>query len=260
MVNGRLPLGLSLNATTGLISGTPRGQVFTYVFTVVATDSSKPTPQHASARLSITITMTPTTTKVTSSANPSNIRQSVTFTAMITPSTATGSVTFRDGTKTLATVRTGVVVGSSRTATFTTSALTLGSHSITAQYVGSPSAAPSTSAVLAQTVDKRLTATWVNAFPATVNAGQRVQLTIGIQGAGTAPPAPTGTVTVFDGATPIATATIGAVFDARNNVTLVFVNLTALAVGTHVINASYAGDANYTGSASMSSARVTVGP
>jgi len=64
----------------------------------------------------------------------------------ITP-TATGTVTFKDGTATLATVTLGQGSGS-----YTTSSLWLGSHSITAEYGGNANVAGSTSNSLTQTV------------------------------------------------------------------------------------------------------------
>ena len=69
-----------------------------------------------------------------SSANPSVFGQSVTFTATVTPNsgsaTPTGSVTFKDGSTTLATVP----LNSSGVATFTTAALAMGTHPINAIY------------------------------------------------------------------------------------------------------------------------------
>ena len=91
-----------------------------------------------------------TTTTLTSSLNPSNFGQSVTFTASVTPQfsgTVTGNVTFYDGTTALKTV--GLSGG---VAKFTTSTLTSGAHSITATYNGSTSFIGS-SASLTQTVN-----------------------------------------------------------------------------------------------------------
>jgi Bacterial Ig-like domain (group 3)/Beta-propeller repeat len=91
-----------------------------------------------------------TTTALTSSLNPSNFGQSVTFTATVTPQfsgTVKGSVTFYDGTTALKTVAL-----SGGVAKFTTSTLPSGAHSITATYNGSTSFTGS-SASLTQTVN-----------------------------------------------------------------------------------------------------------
>lgn len=87
----------------------------------------------ASAALALTISKTATTVAVTSSANPSNIGGSVTFTATVTATsgTPTGSVTFFDGATNL-----GTVAVTSGVATFTTTALAGGNHTITANYAG----------------------------------------------------------------------------------------------------------------------------
>ena len=90
-----------------------------------------------------------TSTTLVSSLNPSNVGQAVTFTATVTSSagTPTGTVTFTDGATVLATVPL-----SGGTAAFTTSSLTVGTHTITASYGGSPGFAASTSPALTQTV------------------------------------------------------------------------------------------------------------
>ena len=91
-----------------------------------------------------------TTTTLTSSQNPSNFGQSVTFTASVTPQfsgTVKGSVTFYDGATALKTV--GLSGG---VAKFTTSTLASGKHTITATYNGSTSFTGS-SASLTQTVN-----------------------------------------------------------------------------------------------------------
>lgn len=98
------------------------------------------------------VTSGPTTTSVTSSANPSQPGQAVMFTATVGGgvSTGTGSVTFFDGSTMLGT---GQLVGGR--ATFTTSGLSIGDHSITAQFSGTGGGAgggTSTSAAIRQTV------------------------------------------------------------------------------------------------------------
>ncbi len=107
-----------------------------------------------SSALTQTVNKDATSTSVTSSLNPSNHNQSVTFTATVVasaPGTAvpTGSVTFKDGTKSLSTK----TLNASGQATFSTSALSRGSHSITAVYGGSSNSLTSTSPVLVQTVN-----------------------------------------------------------------------------------------------------------
>ncbi len=88
-----------------------------------------------------------TATTLTSSANPPTLGQSVTFTALMYFSNATGTITFLDGTATL-----GSGPVTKAVATFSTSTLTAGSHSITAVYSGDGNFGGSTSAVLVQTV------------------------------------------------------------------------------------------------------------
>ncbi len=91
-----------------------------------------------------------TATTLTSSLNPSQVRQSVTFTAVVTPQfsgTVTGKVTFYDGT-----TKKKIVTLSGGVAEFTTSKLTAGTHTITATYKGSADFDGS-SASLTQTVN-----------------------------------------------------------------------------------------------------------
>src|SRR5262249_29955761 len=85
----------------------------------------------------------------TSSANPSTTGQSVTFTAQVNPSTATGTVTFMDGARMLGT---GTLDATGK-ATYTTAALTTGTHPITAQYGGDASTSGSVSPSVSQVVN-----------------------------------------------------------------------------------------------------------
>src|SRR5262249_13185892 len=89
-----------------------------------------------------------TTTSLTSTPNPSNLGQQVTFTARVIPNTATGSVTFKDGSSTL-----GTVTLAAGKAEFSTSSLSKGTHSITAMYGGSSNYLGSTSPTLIQKVN-----------------------------------------------------------------------------------------------------------
>jgi hypothetical protein len=103
-----------------------------------------------SKTLSQVVSKATTTTTLSSSLNPSNVGQSVTFTANVTPQFSgpvNGSVTFYDGTTAL---KTAALSGGA--AKFATSTLTSGSHSITATYNGSGSFDGS-SASMTQTVN-----------------------------------------------------------------------------------------------------------
>ncbi len=101
----------------------------------------------ASASVSLSVVTTPVVT-VFSSANPAAYGSQVTLTATLTASTATGTVTFMDGSTVLGTAT--VISGS---ATYSTSALAAGLHSITASYSGDAYDAPGWSPPMAQMVD-----------------------------------------------------------------------------------------------------------
>jgi hypothetical protein len=101
-----------------------------------------------SAPLTQTVTMAGSTVALASSLNPSQAGQPVTFTATVAGTSPTGTVTFKDGATVL-----GTVALSGGVATLTVSSLTIGSHSITAEYGGDANNGPSASAALIQTVN-----------------------------------------------------------------------------------------------------------
>jgi len=113
-----------------------------------------------SSQVTATVNKIPTTTTVTSSANPSAYGQSITLTATVAPTAATGSVTFLDS---------GAMIGngtvSNGVATMTTANLTAGSHNISAVYSGDSTYMPSTG-TLTQVVNKGVvTLTWATPAP-----------------------------------------------------------------------------------------------
>lgn len=96
-------------------------------------------PSLPTAAFSLTNTQAGTATAVTSSVNPSDFGQNVTFTATVTSSsgTLTGTVQFRDGPDLLGAPVTCVAgVGNSCTAQLSTSTLAAGTHTISATYSG----------------------------------------------------------------------------------------------------------------------------
>lgn len=99
-----------------------------------SSSTSDPTPGNNSQSASATVNQI-TTTGVTSSVNPSDFGQSVTFTATVTSNggTPAGTVQFKDNGTNLGGLQT---LNPSGVATFATSALTVGTHTITADYGG----------------------------------------------------------------------------------------------------------------------------
>src|SRR6185312_161564 len=105
----------------------------------------------------LTVTQATPSIVVASNLNPACLGSSVTFTATITSSpNVTGSVQFFDGATSL-----GTVAVAANVATFTTSALTATSHSITVKYLGDANFNVVTSAVLTQIVNAPPTTTGV---------------------------------------------------------------------------------------------------
>jgi len=174
-------------------------------------------------------------TALTSSTNPSSYNQSVTFTANVSgrPGTATGNVTFMEGSTVLA----ANVTMSGGKATFTTSTFAVASHAITAFYNGDANYNRSTSSALSQTVNKAGTTTSVRASPNQSTSGQVVTFTAVVTGAGAS-----GTVTFMDNDIAMGTGTLSA-----GTATL---NFSTLSVGNHSITAVYNGDSNFSSSTS----------
>jgi hypothetical protein len=195
-----------------------------------------------SAPLTQTVNQAATTSKVTSSANPSVFGESVTFTATIKAvapgsGTPTGTVTFMDGSTNLGT---GTLSGG--TATFSISTLAVAAHSITAVYGGDTNFSTSTSAVLNQTVNQSATTNVVTSSANPSISGQAVTFTATITPVSPGSGMPTGNVTFDDGSKVLGTV-------ALTNGTASFTT-SSLALGTHSIKAVYAGDTNFKASTS----------
>jgi uncharacterized delta-60 repeat protein len=206
-----------------------------------------------SSAFSHTVNMADTSGVVTSSVNPSIGGQSVTFTATFAVSgagagTPAGNVDFLDGVNPICTAKT-LTLGA---ATCTTTALSIGSHSITAVYAGDANFNGSTSSALTQNVTKTLTTTAVGTSKTPTVFGESVTFTATVTvvppGAGT----PTGTVAFNDGANAIAGCTSQAVAAGIATCTT-----TALSVSSHTINAMYSGDNDFEGSTGSATQNVS---
>ena len=217
---------------------------FTYTktgtFTVTATYSGDANNTGSSASLSQSVKKIPTKTIVSSSQNPSNVSQSVTFTATITATIGTVPdgefVTFKDGTTALGTGTTTAGVAS-----LTTSSLSAGTHNIKASYAGDVNYQASTSTNLSQVVLGNPTTTSLQSSSNPSIYGQSITFTaIVTPNSGTG--VPTGTVTFKSGTSTIGTATLSNGTASVSN--------GALTVGTKSITAIYSGDTTFAGSTS----------
>jgi PhoPQ-activated pathogenicity-related protein len=141
---------------TGAGSSTPPTNAGTYTVIASFTSADPSYVDAQSAPVTFTVARAATTVAVASSANPSIHKQSVTFTAVVTAQppgggTPGGMVTFLDNERVLGTAP----LNGSGVATFTTSRLAPGSHTITASYGGDINFTGSTSAGLMQKVTKK---------------------------------------------------------------------------------------------------------
>lgn len=169
-----------------------------------------------------------------SAPNPSHPGETVTLTATVTPSTATGSVDFLDGASSL-----GTASLSGGVATLTTSALGFGAHPLSAVYAGDGQVSGSTSPVVFHNVASNPTALTLDSAPNPSVSGQQVVLTASVT-----PSSATGEVTFYDGGTIVGVSVL-----TLGQATL---HLTTLTVGTHTLHAVYGGDGSNDGSISTS--------
>ena len=178
-----------------------------------------------------------TTTSVSSSANPSVWGQSVSFTATVSPTTATGTVQFKiDGVD----FGSPVTLVNGTATSGSTSSLSVGSHPVTVIYGGDDEFVGSTGS-LSQTVNKADTTTTITSDtpdPSKVGQAYTVSFTVTANppGAGT----PTGTVMMTDGTGGTCSASV-----ATGSCTL-----TSMTAGAKTLTVVYAGDSNFNGSTS----------
>jgi len=240
--------GSVAGSATGVLAGGAPTQTNVGTYPVTAnftpTDTTNYTSLSAASAgnfVIVTGAKTDTTTALASSLNPSQVGQSVTWTATVFPSAATGTVTFKEGAVTLGT---GTLTGG--VATFTTSALTAATHSIIASYAGDTNYNGSASGALSQNVLKISTSAALTSSLNPALNGQTVTFTATV-----APSAATGTVTFQDGGVTLGTVTLtGGVATYATS---------ALAIGPHSITATYPGDATYSGCSSPALPQTVVG-
>ena len=211
---------------------------------LTATLSSTSTPtvaELAGTVFAAAVTTVPTVTTIarTSGAPIVQYGSSLTFTAKVTVSsgsaTPNGNVTFYDGTTAIS----GPVAVSGGVATFTTTTLGAGTHSINAAYSGDVGTQASSSSSIREVVTKRATWTGVTASPNRTTVGQAVTVTATV-----APSLGHGTVTFYDGFKAISGP-------LSLNAGVATFKTSGLGAGTHLISAAYSGDANTNPSSGM---------
>ncbi|MCX6878600.1 MAG: Ig-like domain repeat protein [Verrucomicrobia bacterium] len=154
----------------------------TYQIHATVVNSDTPAGTATSATHAFTVApAVPTTTTLASPATPSTYGQNVTFTATVLPTPTGGTVQFFDGGSPLGSPAT--VNTTSGEATYSSTALGVGTHVITAQYNGYQIYETSTTAAsISQVVDQApLTVTALNMFR-TVNTPNPVQFPYQITG------------------------------------------------------------------------------
>jgi hypothetical protein len=185
-----------------------------------------------------------TSTALTSSGSPSDFGQLVTFTASVTPAhtgagAPGGSVAFADGASALATV----TVDSTGHATFSTTSLAMGMHTITATFTGTAGWG-SSSASIDQDINEETT-TAISTNPTTSNFGQPVTFTATVAVENPAAGTPTGNVTFTEGAILLAVVAV----DGSGHAVF---TTSVLSVGNHDLMASFAGTGGYEDSSGTS--------
>jgi hypothetical protein len=166
VANASRTYGTANPTFTGSVSGLIGSDGVTVIYTTTAVTSSPAGTYPISATISgaaaanyslsvtpgtLTVTKVASTLALTGSANPALAMSSVSFGAQAASSTTsvpTGTVTFSDGSAVLGTA----TLNSSGLATYTTTNLPDGQHSITASYGGDQNFAPSTSSAMAETI------------------------------------------------------------------------------------------------------------
>jgi hypothetical protein len=229
--SGATPLGTaSLVGSTATLAVTPPKAV-------TATYSGDGNFNGSSAVVVVPAASPTSSMSLTSSANPSALGQSVTFSASVTtdgpPGSPTGTVQFFDGAKSLG----SSALSGAGQASVTTTTLTAGQHTISATYSGDATF-PGAQASITQIVTSSLSVT-VTAAPASPVVGQTVTLAATVTPASIPPgfSGPTGQVDFLEGGFTIGSATLAS--------GVATVGLNNLALGAHTITALYRGDSTW---------------
>jgi hypothetical protein len=250
---GGTPSGTVTFAANGTAIGTATlnaggNATLTYAFpsagavSVTATYSGDATFSASTSTSQVNVLISPTTTTVLAVPNPAFAFQSTMLIVRVNPAKGassnavpSGAVTFYDGANNIGTG----TLNADGSAAISSVAFQAGTHSITAAYAGNADFAASTSLAYSLVVNPDTTVTILSAAPNPAAFGAPVLFNAAVS----ALAIPSGTVTFYDGATAIGTASV----DANGNASF---TTSSLSVGTHPITASFGGSANFGASVS----------
>ncbi|HLY40990.1 MAG TPA: family 43 glycosylhydrolase [Terracidiphilus sp.] len=188
-----------------------------------------------------------TTTTLSVSSASVNAGSSITLSALVNAASgpvSTGSVIFYDGGTSLG----SATVSAAGQAGWTGTALSAGSHSLTAGYGGNANYLASVSSAVSLTVVALPTTLSLAESAATITQGLPIEFVATVADAsGAGSVAPTGTITFSNGTTTLGTASVDPTGIAHFTSTM-------MPVGTNSISAAYSGDGTY---ASANSAAVS---
>ena len=239
-----VPSGLSFartGASAGLLSGTPaNGMVGTYNICLTATNSAGTN----NPPFAFTLTVNGKATTTSASVNPSTVNpgSNDTLSATVTPSAATGTVTFTSGGTTLCSAS----LSSGSASCSTSISLPTGANTVTAAYAGTTTYAGSSGT--ATLIVAKYTPTVVVSGKLNA-ASSSITFTATANGSG---PTPTGTITWSANRGTCVVANGGALSSGQNSCTISSVS----SQHSYTATASYSGDTNYN-TASGTSASIT---
>ena len=245
-VSGTVAVGASCAlgvqfAPTSVSTTNPDGTLNTQTGTLTVNSNAANSPGVVTMQ-GIVLSVEPTSVTLTAvPAGSIGLGQSITFTALVAETSGnlvpSGTVQFFDGTTPIGAP---VTVGVGGLATFSTSALSLGSHTVTAQYSGDDNNAASTSNALTVLVLRTTTVSLQTSAPGGAPVATPVTFTATVNANAAIT---SGNVEFYDGGTLLGTATVG------SNSTASF-TISTLTGGTHPITAKFTGDASSAASTS----------
>lgn len=224
------------------VSGRPGWELDNFTFTGLTNSPFNALAAHSSS--------CSTSATLSSSANPSVFGQPVTLTAQVNGglTAATGNVQFNDGGSAIG----SATLNASAQASFSTPALSVADHNLTAQYAGDATHASSLSPGFVQTVQKAGTTLSLSSSSDPAVVGSAITFTAAASVVAPGAGAPGGSVNfLVDGSLAGAgTLTNGSASFSTS----------ALAAGIHTVSAHYEGDGNFETSDGTLSGGETVDP